>query len=146
MRRLLPVTLTWLALNGLPVAFAQAELLVIVHPSNPVGDLKRHQVVDIYMGRRLSFADGRLAFPVDQAPDSPARQAFYQRLIGKTVAQVNAYWARLLFTGRATPPRVLPSPTAVLRAVQENPQAIAYIEARYLETAEVPPKIVYRVE
>jgi ABC-type phosphate transport system substrate-binding protein len=121
---------------------ARAELVLIVHPANPVEQLTREQVVDIYMGRNINFPGGNAALPIDLSPDSPLRAAFYQSLVGKTVSQVNAFWARLLFTGRATPPHVLPDIQTVLKTVAENRDAVGYIDDINLDNT---VKIVFRV-
>lgn len=104
-----------------------AEIVVITNINNPVEKLTRKQVIDLYMGRQLNFPDGSPALPVDQAQNSAVRAAYYQALVGKSVAEINAYWARLLFTGMSSPPRVLPTPEDVLKVVSGNPQAIAYV-------------------
>lgn len=132
-------------LMTMSVCWAEAgrtELVVIVNANNPITALTREQVVDIYMGRRTHFPDGHAALPIDLNPDSPLRVAFYQTLVGRTVAQVNAYWARLLFTGRATPPRVLSTPEAVRDVVRANPNAIAYLDSQMVDDQ---VKIVYRL-
>jgi ABC-type phosphate transport system substrate-binding protein len=121
----------------------RAELLVIAHPGNPIDQFTREQVVDLYMGRLSNFPDGRPALPIDQAAESPARAQFYQTLIGKSVPQVNAYWARLLFTGRATPPRVLGQVNAILRTVRENPDALAYVDSKDYDGR---AKVLYRMK
>ena len=122
---------------------AEAGIVVIVHPDNPVNSLSRNQVIDIFMGRFTCFPNGSIALPIDQAPDCQTRNDYYRLLVGKSVSQVNAYWARLLFTGRATPPRPLDSAVKVLEAVSNNRDAIAYINEQD-STASV--KIVYRLE
>jgi len=119
------IMLLLMALIPLPAA---AEVVVIVHTDNPLAELNREQLIDIYMGRYTHFPDGRAAMPVDQAPDSPIRAAYYQKLVNKSVAQVNAFWARLLFSGRATPPRVLTGTQAVIDVVTHNRNAIGYID------------------
>jgi ABC-type phosphate transport system substrate-binding protein len=53
--------------------------------------------------------------------------------VGKSVAEVNAYWAKLLFTGRASPPRSLTDSETVLQVVRENRNAIGYIESEYAD-------------
>jgi len=95
------------------------------------------------MGRFTNFPNGRIALPIDQAPDSQTRSDYYRLLVGKSVPQVNAYWARLLFTGRATPPRPLDSATKVIEAVGNNRDAIAYINEQECSDS---VKIVYRLE
>lgn len=127
MRRLSVSLLVALALS--PAYAASAGLAVVVNPENPVGQLTRAQVVDLYMGRETRFPNGRTVLPIDLPPDSPIRATYYQRLVDKTVPQVNAYWARLLFTGRATPPRVLPDPESILQTISENKDAIGYLDA-----------------
>lgn len=48
---------------------------------------------------------------------------------GKSVSFINAYWARILFTGRATPPRQVEDNDAVIDVVKKNPSAIGYVAA-----------------
>jgi ABC-type phosphate transport system substrate-binding protein len=106
-----------------------ADIVVIVNEKNPVTSLSRSQVVDLYMGKRINFPTGEPALPIDQAAGSRLRQQYYQALVGKTEAKINAYWARLLFSGIASPPRVLPTPEAAIQIVRENVAAIAYVDA-----------------
>lgn len=108
---------------------ACAQVVVIVNGNNPVTHLSRSQLIDLYMGRRLNFPGGAPALPLDQASGSPLRQRFYQALVGKSEAKVNAYWARLLFSGITSPPRVLPTVAATMQVVRENTAAIAYVDA-----------------
>ena len=122
---------------------AMAEILVIVNTDNPTTELSSRQIVDLYMGRNQSFPNGESAFPLDLSPDSSLRGQFYRSLTDKSVAQVNAYWARLLFTGRATPPRVMADSPTVMRAVRENRGAIGYIDSADLEQG---VKVVGRVD
>lgn len=130
-------------LTGMISMPVRAEIVVIVNQENAVASLKREQVVDLFMGRDLNFPDGSPASPIDQSLDSRIRADYYQAMVGKTVAQVNAYWARLVFTGRATPPRVMRSMEAILKTVRENRDAIAYIDSEHLD-AKV--KVVFRVK
>ncbi len=123
--------------------FSYAELLVIVNKSNPLQELTREQVVNFFMGKEQSFPNAKAVFPLDLPFDSPVRAEFYKVLVGKTIAQINAYWARLLFTGNATPPKVLPSATAVNTAVRDNADAIAYIDS---EDFDGSGKIVFRIK
>jgi hypothetical protein len=47
---------------------------------------------------------------------------------GQDLAQVKATWSRLVFTGKASPPKELPDAAAVKKAVAADPKAIGYIE------------------
>ncbi|OUS02206.1 hypothetical protein A9Q81_09010 [Gammaproteobacteria bacterium 42_54_T18] len=111
----------------------QAGVVVIVNAENTVNDFNQRQLVDLYMGRDLYFPNGQMALRLDQSPDSKVRKNFYANLVGKTVAQVNAYWARLLFTGRASPPQVIRNSKDVLKAIRNNFNAVGYIDEKDLE-------------
>lgn len=111
----------------------RAEIVVIVNKQNPTTSLSHRELVDLFMGRTLYFADGSLALRLDQAPESRIREQFYRGLVDKSVAEVNAYWARLLFTGRASPPSPVGDSTTILKTVRANSNAIGYIDRRDLD-------------
>lgn len=83
------------------------------------------------MGRTRIFPNGKFALCIDQS--SPLRAEFYQKLTGRPVEQVNAYWARIMFTGQASPPQQLPDDDAVLQTVRDNEGAIGYIDKTRLD-------------
>lgn len=111
---------------------ATAEIVVIMNPASEIDNLTRRQVVDNYMGRALIASNGKKLVPYDNAADSAVREVFYRQLIGKSVASVNAYWAGLLFSGRASPPRRVADSAMMLETIENNPQAIGYINIQDL--------------
>ncbi len=119
------------------------EIAVIVNSENNVSTLSKRELIDLYMGKTHAFPNGLKTITLDQNTDSKVRQKFYHSLVNKSVAQVNAYWARLLFTGRATPPRIANRSEEIRRLVQENPNAIGYIDSDFLDSS---VKEVFRVE
>lgn len=140
-KMLISIIISLLSATYISIGFC-GELLVVVNPDNPSSQLTRNQVIDIFMGRHVNYPDGTIALPLDQAPDSPVRQQFYRVLIDKSVAQVNAYWARLLFTGRSTPPHVVISLEDLKNTVSKNRGSIAYIESKDLSSN---LKVVHRM-
>lgn len=109
-----------------------AEVVVIANKDNQMKVLTKKQVIDIYMGRTSLFPNGEAVVPLDQDADSSIRKLFYQNLVNKTVSEINAYWARLLFSGRATPPRAVESVTSVINIIKNNKSAIGYIQLKDL--------------
>ena len=119
-----------------------AGIVVIVNKDNPIVELSKREIIDLYMGRNLYFSDGKLALRLDQPPTSAEREQFYQQLVKKSVAQVNAYWAKLLFTGRASPPMLMDNADQLLDTVRNNRSAIGYIdEAKLDETVKVVGRV-----
>lgn len=122
---------------------AYADIAVVVNPSNSIESLTEREVIDLYMGRYMAFPDGSSALPLDQPVDSKVRSAFYRRLTGKSVAQINAYWAKLIFSGRATPPRMAHSDDSMNDMITNNKNAIAYIDKADVTSA---VKVVFVLE
>lgn len=108
---------------------AEDELWVIVNSKNPISAMDKAEVSALYLGRYQAYRDGSFALPFDQLAYGDVRATFYQLLTGKSEVYINAYWARILFTGRAMPPRQLENDSAVLDIVQKNPSAIGYVSA-----------------
>ena len=130
------ILLTW---SGI----ARADLAIIINSQNPIESMNKREVTDLFMGRYVAFPDGTAALPLDHPVDSQARSFFYEYFTGKSVSQINAYWAKLIFSGRATPPRVAPTSESIVKMVAENKNAIAYLDAS-LVTSEV--KVVFLVK
>ncbi len=105
---------------------AAEELVVIVHRDSGISTLSREQASHLFLGRVKMLPSGGRANVVEV---EPLRESFYRRLLGREIAEINAYWARLQFSGRTQPPlRVSDSAAAVAR-VAEDPQAIAFVDA-----------------
>jgi ABC-type phosphate transport system substrate-binding protein len=101
------------------------DMVVIVNPRSHIRSLTRDQVIDIFMGRFRQLPNGATALPIDVA-DPVVRQTFYQGLVHESLAQIGSYWARLVFSGEASPPFQAPNTRTALELVAANPDAIAY--------------------
>lgn len=113
------------ALFTLAPLFARAELVVVVHPHSQVNSLDRAQLINIYMGRYRQLPTGEAALPVDL---TGLKQRFYRALVNKDLAEINSYWARLVFSGQVSPPLQLASPAEVLDYVRRNPGALGFVD------------------
>jgi len=123
-------------------ATADAALVVIVNANSRVAHLSREEVVNIFMGRYRRLPDGSAVQPVEIRGEAPVRREFYQKLLDKSLAEINAYWARLLFSGRTQPPLALDSVRDVLEKVAQHPNAVGYVDSDSLNDQ---VKIVYKL-
>jgi len=114
-------------------ATATADVVAIVSSKCAITTLNRSQMADIFLGRVSRFPDGSQAVPVDQAEDSKARETFYAALAGKSVAQMKAYWSKIIFTGRGQPPKAVTSNAEMKQWIVENPRAIGYIDQEWVD-------------
>jgi len=113
---------------ALPGAEAGAEVVVIVNPANSIKRLDLEAAKRIYLGKDKTFPNGEPATPGDQPEGSRTRAEFYRKVVEKSEAQVKAYWAQLIFTGKDTPPEVIGGDTAMRRWVAQRKDAIGYID------------------
>lgn len=133
MRPLLFLTtaLLWLAW---PIV-ALADIAIIVHPDSPVRTLRTREVSDLYLGRTRSVSSGDVRVDItilEHQADSPLRETFFRTLNGMSIRQVNAYWARLRFSGEVLPPNALQDNRTIIEAVARNRNALSYVDAAAL--------------
>jgi len=116
-RKLVSTLSVFLALAGTAHA---ADVVVIGNPS--AAAMTKDQVADVFLGKSQS------SVPVDQVESAPIRAEFYKKATGRDQAQIKALWSRLVFSGKAQPPKEVADSNAVKKAVAADPKAIGYIE------------------
>jgi ABC-type phosphate transport system substrate-binding protein len=112
---------------------AIADVVAVVSVRSPIDVLSASQVVDIFLGKAHHFPDGTPAVPIDQAENSTARDEFYLR-VGKSAAQIKAYWSKIIFTGRGQPPATAPNGIEIRKRIVGNPAAIGYIDRSLVDS------------
>lgn len=105
-----------------------AQVVVITSAKNPISKVTSDQLAQIFLGQVSTFYTGGRAEPLDLQPTSPLREDFYQKFLGKSQAQIKAYWSKQAFSGKGQPPRILPTSQELIKLVAENPKYIAYVE------------------
>jgi ABC-type phosphate transport system substrate-binding protein len=120
--------------NLLAANYAIADVAIVVHPSN--GSIfDKSTIKKIFLGKKKSFSNGRVAILLSSPSISTATEEFNKKVIGKSSNQVNAYWSKMIFTGKGTPPQEMPSIEDIILAIAANPDAIAYIDASAITEA-----------
>ena len=115
-----------LATQALPVM--AAEWVLVANNKSGITRLTQDEVTHIYLGRYRRLDSGMTADPIDQPDDSPLKAHFYRRLVDKSLPEINAYWARLVFSGKTQPPRTARTSEEALQWVIRQPGALAYVE------------------
>lgn len=109
-----------IALAGFVGSACAADVVVIGHPS--AAAMTKDQVSEAFLGKNPSVS------VVDLPESSPIRGDFYKQATGRDAAQVKAAWSRLVFSGKAQPPKEVADAAAVKKAVAADPKAVGYIE------------------
>jgi ABC-type phosphate transport system substrate-binding protein len=114
---------------------AQAALAIIAHPSNNAAGITLEEAEQIYLGKSRELANGRRVAPVDQASGTASRTKFYKSVIKKDERELKSYWSKLIFTGKGQPPREVGDDAAVQAWVASNPDAIGYVDGKFVNSS-----------
>ncbi len=106
---------------------AMADVVVVVNKSN-TDNLSAEQVQNLFLGKAKYFPNGKPALAIQLKETAPAYQNFAKEYLHKDANQLRAYWSRLVFTGRASPPREVKDSAEVLQLVSTNPNLIGYVD------------------
>lgn len=107
---------------------AYAEIAIIVNPANG-SSIDQNSASRIFLGKMKSFDNGTSVSPVSQAEGSAASQEFNEKVLKKSASQLKAYWSKLVFTGKGTPPKALSNDAAVIAHVASTPGGIGFVSA-----------------
>lgn len=119
----------------LQVSGLQAEPVVIGN-SSIATTLSSSDVKNIFLGKRKALPSGDKVELIEQPEDSELRDKFHSKFTGKTQSQLNAYRARLIFTGKGSQPRTVNNSKELIDIVSKDPSIIGYIDS-----SEVTPDI-----
>lgn len=109
---------------------AYAEMVVVANPQVAGNSIPRSELRRLFLGQTSNFPNGSHAVPIDASGDH--RNAFYQGILKKAPEQVSNYWARMIFTGKATPPQQV-NPKDVKAMVSSTAGAISYIDSSQVD-------------
>ncbi len=101
---------------------ASAEIVVVTNTANQASRMFSEQAAQFFLGKSNQFT------PVEQGKESAIRREFYQKIANKTLAQVEAVWAKIEFSGKGGLPKSYAGDAAVKKAVAADPNAIGYID------------------
>ncbi len=120
----------------LMIPMVWADVVVIVNPSNQV-NLSPEEIKNIFLGKAKYFPDGKPALPIQLKEGSPGYENFAEHVLQKNDNQLRAYWSRLVFTGRSTPPKEIATEEEVVNLVAHNPNLIGYVSQDVVQKAKV---------
>jgi ABC-type phosphate transport system substrate-binding protein len=117
-----------LAVAGALYAAGGGDFVVIVNKANR-NPFDKTTVAKIYSGELVAWPDGTRVAAVDLPENDPTRVNFSREVLGKSVSNVKALWAQLVFSGRALPPKQAATDEDVKKFVVSNRGGIGYIRA-----------------
>ena len=114
---------------------AQAQIAVVVSAKSPATSINKEQAAALFLGKSTQLPGAGVPILVDQGETSEVRKNFYSKVADKTPSQVKAIWARLVFSGKAAPPKEAPSSAEVKKLITASPDAVGYIEKSAVDSS-----------
>jgi len=124
----------WIVLASILLIFAapgaHAQIVIVTANDSKVEQLSRDEAEQLYLGRRTALSN-RTPLTLIDLPPGESRNTFYHLLTGKNPSQIRAYWSRMVFTGRAHPPKEAADADDARRLLLENPGTLGYLPASF---------------
>ena len=108
---------------------AFAGLVVVGNPS--MNELDASTVKKLYLGKAKSLQ----IEAVDLEDGHPLKGTFHQVITKKTEAQLQAYWAKGVFTGKGQPPKAVGQESLAKDMVASSSNKIAYIDDSLVDSS-----------
>ena len=124
-------------------SIAEAGVSVVVNPSLTESGVSAEQIANIFLGKSNKLPSGAKVVPIDQEEGEGPRDLFYQKVVHKDASQLNAYWSRLIFTGKGQPPKAVLDDDEVLEFVASQPDAIGYMSS---EAVDDSVKVIFTLD
>jgi ABC-type phosphate transport system substrate-binding protein len=110
------------------VSVRAAEIKFIANDSVGASSISTDELKHLFLLVNNSLADGSHAVPV-LLKGGAAHEAFLKDYLGKTDSGLQTYYRSLVFTGKASMPKIVGSDAEVVAFVAKTKGAIGYISA-----------------
>ncbi|MBV1775196.1 hypothetical protein KSF73_05655 [Burkholderiaceae bacterium DAT-1] len=129
-----------MAAAALSASALAGDWVLVTGAKSPLGKLSEDQASNVYLGKIPELPGVGAVTLYDLSDGNNLRDDFYKGLTNKSAAQMKAYWSKMVFTGKGTPPKELPASSDVKKAVSGSPNALGYIEKSAVDSS---VKVVY---
>jgi ABC-type phosphate transport system substrate-binding protein len=104
------------------------DVVVIANPAVSATSISAEELKGVFLLTKSSLSDGSRAEPVLEK-GGPAHEAFLSQYLAKTDSALQTYYRSLVFTGKGSMPKILPSDAEVVAYVAKTKGAIGYVSA-----------------
>lgn len=113
-------------------SLAKADILIVVNKSSAITELNNKQAKKLWLGQIHKLPGVGRVKVVDQLSRSDIKEEFYEKLTHKSLSDLKVYWAKIIFTGKAVPPKTLSSDKKVIEFVSANKNMLGYVDSKFV--------------
>lgn len=116
-------------LSALSSAVSATQIVVVVNESSAITSLSEAEVAALFL-RQVQTVSNTPVRQIDLPADDNLRQRFYASITQLNAQQLQAQWARQVFSGKATMPKEVRSSPDLIALVRQRVDAIGYADGR----------------
>jgi len=110
-----------------------AEIAIIANPVAGAGELDKKTAKKLFLGKISTIPGMDKVTLVGQADDSPTKAEFAKKVTKKKLNQFKAYWSKMVFSGKAVPPKEFANDSELKAFVARTPNAVGYVDASVVD-------------
>lgn len=107
------------------------EFVVVVHKDKQIDSLRASEVKRIFLGKQKRWSDGS-SIRVVLNPKDDSHALFSRAMLHKSPNQLETYWRKQLFGGRAMMPQKADNNDDVARYISRDNNSISYLSPQDL--------------
>lgn len=107
------------------------SLAVIVSKDSNINSISKKELSKIFLAKTKRLPSGEKSIVVENI-NKEYQSKFYKSICNKNEKQLKKYWAKMIFTGRAQPPKKIKSISELIVFVKSNKNAISYIPIEHI--------------
>jgi len=111
----------------------QAEVVMVVHPSNPVNHLSSRKIQSIYLFKKITWKNGLRIVPIHLGAQDSLRELFSKKWLERSLGEIENFYLMRALSGQGQPPLIFLNTKEVKTYLQKNRGAIAYIDRKDLD-------------
>ena len=111
---------------GIP-AHADGVSLVI-NADSSMDSMTKKEAKKLWLGK-IKSVGGQVLIPSDNEESAP-HKIFYKSAVKKKPSQLKAYWAKIVFKGKATLPNVVSNDSEVIEIVSAKKNTLGYVDSK----------------
>lgn len=110
-------------------ALAQAPdaLAIVVARNSPIVELSQYELKRLYLGSLITDSSGERIIAFHQAPNSPDRQRFEERVLGMNQEELARYWIDRKIRGQGGAPKAVSPVELLQKVVSKMEHSVAYV-------------------
>ena len=113
---------------------ALAEIAIIANPGSGASSLDAKTAKKLFLGKTKAIPGMNTVTLIGQIDESPTKAEFTKVVAKKSIGKYKAYWSKMIFSGKAIPPKELANDAEVKAYVASHADAVGYVNSNAVDS------------